>query len=50
MNHPSLEAFKNGLGKNGFFVCLFVCLFVCFGTNISCETRRIFPTRDAIIL
>ena len=46
MNHPSLEAFKNGLGKNGFFVCLFVC----FGTNISCETRRIFPTRDAIIL
>lgn len=27
-----------------------VFLFVCFGTNISCETGRIFPPGDAIIL
>ena len=28
MNHPSLEAFKNGLGKNGFFICLFVLALI----------------------
>jgi len=27
VNHPSLEAFKNGLGKNGFF-CLFVLALI----------------------